>query len=111
MTCRKIVDSNGNTLFVNSNGQLHNLDGPAGIFQSGSELVEVWMLEGKRHCEIGPAVKITDEGGIILEEYFLRGDYVSARQFTKCLEDLRIDRIRKTKVMQAILNPAKRKKK
>ena len=60
------INSAGNKVWRNSQGQLHNEEGPAVIFASGSK---VWCMNGKNHRENGPAVIYTNG-----EKYWYIGD-------------------------------------
>ena len=46
------IDANGDKVWRNAQGQVHNEDGPAVIYQSGSQY---WYIHGKFHRENGPS--------------------------------------------------------
>lgn len=112
MASRKIIDSNDNELWVDTQGRLHREDGPAGIFKDKDETIQIWMQEGKRHREDGPALEITDEtGAVVVEQFFITGDFVSPTNFKNALEKLRMLKLRKTSVMAALLEVPNEKQK
>ena len=47
----------GETIYTNSDGQLHRVHGPAVIHTDGTT---VWWLNGKRHRDHGPAIERVD---------------------------------------------------
>ena len=51
------INSAGNKVWRNSQGQLHNEEGPAWILTNGSKF---WCINDKNHRENGPAVIYAD---------------------------------------------------
>ena len=53
MKSKMEIDSDGIKIWRNPQGIYHNEDGPAVIYQSGSQY---WYIHGDRHRENGPAI-------------------------------------------------------
>lgn len=53
LTLRKVVDNNGDTIYLNKDGYLHRINGPAVVYHTGSEK---WYRNGHLHREDGPAI-------------------------------------------------------
>jgi len=62
---------------------LHREDGPACIFHDG---YEAWYLNGKRHCETGPA-RQWKNGSSFRDEYYLHGERFSKLEFMSMMCD------------------------
>ena len=76
LTC--VVDELGTIRYLNSEGQLHRVHGPAVIYKDGAEY---WFQDGLRHSTYGPAVIYAD--GISF--WYLHGDSMSEPEWKRAV--------------------------
>jgi len=65
-----VLDDNCKYAFVNCNGELHRINGPAVEWVHGTK---EWFANGKLHRNYGPAVENSDGS----KEWWLNGDMVT----------------------------------
>jgi hypothetical protein len=73
-TLRVYKDKCGTIRYSNSNGQLHNPDGPAVVYASGDKW---YYINGKRHNPNGPAIV----GANSYKAYFINGKELTKAGF------------------------------
>jgi len=70
------IDSRGNRVWTNSEGNFHRLDGPALDYANG---YKAWYQNGKRHRTDGPAIKYGDG----YKAWHLNGEHLTEQEFNE----------------------------
>lgn len=75
------IDLYGNIHFYNEHGRHHRVDGPAVVYDDGSN---IWYVNGKRHRIYGPAIE--DING--KKYWFINGKKYSEKEFNDYVGEL-----------------------
>lgn len=88
MLTKAVTHSATILIHSDSNGKMHNKDGPAFIYilENGSK-EESYFIDGKRHRLDGPAMICIMPGGAKIERFFINDSEYSEKEFNSVKEN------------------------